>query len=920
MIHKTGKALVIVESPTKARTIEGYLPDGFVVEASVGHVRDLPSSAREIPAAVKGQPWARLGIDVEHDFKPIYVVPADKKKQVQKLKERLRDAEIVYLATDEDREGESISWHLVDLLKPKVPQKRLVFHEITREAIREALEHPRELDERLVQAQETRRILDRLYGYEVSPILWRKVKSGLSAGRVQSVAVRLCVERERERRRFRRSTYWDLAGRFEGPRGPSFEAVLTSLGGRRIARGKDFDPETGQLRKSESTEVVLVDEERARDLEQRLRDSSWRVEDVDRKPYIDRPAPPFTTSTLQQEANRKLRLSARATMQAAQRLYERGFITYMRTDSITLSEQAIQRSRELIRDLYGSEFLPDKPRRYRTKVKNAQEAHEAIRPSADFHRPDVIRRELGGNDAKVYELIWKRTMACQMADARGHRMTLRVGDGEAVFQAGGKTIEFPGYLRAYVEGADDPDAELADKEVVLPVLEEGQEVRLIDLEAKSHTTQPPPRYTDASLVKELEAKGIGRPSTYASIIDTILRREYVVKQGTAFVPTFTAFAVVQLMERHFAHLVDVRFTARMEDDLDAISLGRLEPVPYLRAFYFGDGAEAGMGLKQLVESEIDAREACTIPIGEDPQGRRISVRVGKYGPYLERIDPSAGEDGVERAPIPESLPPDELDVSKAIELFEQGSGPTELGVDPETGKKVYVRTGRFGPYVQLGEDDERPKPRRKSLLPGMEMSEVRLEDALRLLHLPRKVGVHPESGEEVLADLGRYGPYVKCGTESRSLDNPEQIFDITLEAALARLAEPSRGRRRRASQVLRGLGTDPVADHEVQLLEGPYGLYVSNGSTNASVPKGTEADAVTLESALEWIREKEATGKSSKRKKASRKKSAKKKAAKKKSAKKSAKKQSAKKKASKQMATDQRTGGARQVTRKRASS
>ena len=897
---------MIVESPTKARTIANFLPAGFIVEASVGHVRDLPTSAKEIPEEVKREPWARLGIDVENDFQPVYVVPAEKKKQVAKLRKLVREADELYLATDEDREGESISWHLVEVLAPNVPLRRLVFHEITREAIQAALRSPRELDQRLVKAQETRRILDRLYGYEISPILWRKVRPRLSAGRVQSVTIRLVVERERERQRFHKSTYWDLTGTFQEREGksadehalsPAFDAVLSTLEGKRVARGKDFDSTTGRLKDSEARDVVLVTEETARDLTERLQRSAWKVDKVDRKPYTDRPAPPFTTSTLQQEANRKLRLSARATMQAAQRLYESGFITYMRTDSTSLSEQAVSRSRELIGRLYGPDYLPDSPRQYRTKVKNAQEAHEAIRPSMDFHRPEAIRGQLGDREAKVYELIWKRTMACQMADARGHRMSLRIGDGTAVFQASGKTIEFPGYLRAYVEGADDPDAELADKEIVLPDLREGQPVDLTKLEPKSHTTQPPARYTEASLVKELEARGIGRPSTYASIIDTILQRNYVVKSGSALVPTFTAFAVVRLMEEHFSDLVDVQFTARMEDDLDAISLGEKDALPYLKAFYYGvDGRH---GLKGLLEGDIDAREVCTIPLGKDSEGRQIDVRVGKYGPYLERGD--------ERATIPEGVAPDELDIARAEDLLAKGSGPIPLGNDPDTGLSVYVRTGRYGPYVQLGEDDAEPK--RKSLLPGMEMDQVSLDDALRLLRLPRKVGVDPQSGEDVLTDFGRYGPYVKRGTDARSLEKVEDIFDMGLEAALAKLAEaPARGGRRRGSQVLRELGVDPASGSPVKVLEGPYGLYVSDGTTNASLPKGSSQEEATLEQAIDLIRAREASGKGGRGKKKAAKK-AKKKSSKKKASKKTSRKKSSRKAAGKKGSSSDKAAG-----------
>ena len=894
MVSAKEKALVIVESPTKARTISNFLPKGFIVEASIGHIRDLPTSAKEIPADVKGEKWSRLGINVDSEFEPIYVVPAEKKKQVTKLKRLLKDVDVVYLATDEDREGESISWHLVEVLQPKVPQKRLVFHEITREAIQEALDNPRELDTRMVKAQETRRILDRLYGYEISPILWRKVAPKLSAGRVQSVTVRLIVERERERQIFVKSTFWDLSASFQAPRvpqSPPFSAVLVTLDGKRVARGKDFDSNTGQLKSGES-DVVLVDEQMATELVENLKSASFSVEKVDRKPYTDRPSPPFTTSTLQQEANRKLRLSARATMQTAQRLYESGLITYMRTDSTTLSAQAVQSSREQIERLYGPEYVPAQPREYRTKVKNAQEAHEAIRPSTDFRRPESLRDQLDDRQLKLYELIWKRTMACQMADARGHRMSLRVSEGRAVFQASGKTIDFPGYLRAYVEGADDPTAELADREYVLPDVSEGDPMSLAELESKSHTTQPPARYTEASLVKELEKRGVGRPSTYATIIDTILHRQYVVKQGTALIPTFVAFAVVKLMERHFTELVDVEFTARMEDDLDAIALGDKEALPYLRAFYFGNGEQ---GLKDLLRTEIDARDVCTLPLGEDSEGRTISVRIGRYGPYLERGD--------ERATVPDGVAPDELDIARAEEILERGSGPIELGVDPETGNNVYVKTGRYGAYVQLGEMDDEPKM--KSLFPGMEMDTTTLEDALKLLRLPRKVGDDGE-GEEILTDYGRYGPYVKRSTDARSLETPEEIFSLTLEQALAKLAEaPARGGRRRASKVLRELGQDPADDQTVKLLTGPYGPYVSNGTVNASLGKGADPEKVTLQEAIDLIRTREATGKVRRKKKVAKKKVAKKKATKKKVAKKkTAKKKVTKKKVAKKQASN----------------
>lgn len=884
MVSLPEKALVIVESPTKARTISKFLPKGYIVEASIGHIRDLPTSASEIPKAVKGEQWSRLGINVDSEFEPIYVVPAEKKKQVKKLKDMLKKVDVVYLATDEDREGEAISWHLIEVLAPEVPQKRLVFHEITKKAIQEALENPRELDTRMVKAQETRRILDRLYGYEISPILWRKVAPKLSAGRVQSVTVRLIVERERERQRFVKSTYWDLTAGFQSGKVPEFGTVLVSLDGKRIARGKDFDSTTGLLKvpDGKSSDICLIDEAMATQLVEDLKKSSWSVESVERKPYTDRPAPPFTTSTLQQEANRKLRLSARATMQAAQRLYENGLITYMRTDSTTLSTAAISSSRDAIERLYGKEFVPAEPRIYKTKVKNAQEAHEAIRPSEDFQRPEDLRNKLNDREYKVYELIWKRTMACQMADAKGHRMSLRISDGRAVFQASGKTIEFPGYLRAYVEGADDPEAELADKELVLPNLSEGEAVDLMTLEPKDHTTQPPARYTEASLVKVLEARGVGRPSTYATIIDTILQRSYVVKQGTALVPTFVAFAVVKLMEQHFTGLIDTAFTARMEDDLDAIAVGKMEALPYLKRFYFGETSEDG--LKNLIQTEIDARQVCTLPLGEDAEGRTINVRVGRYGPYLER-----GED---RATVPDGMAPDELTIEMAEEVLRKGSGPQELGQDAETGKAVYAKTGRYGAYFQLGENDDEPKM--KSLLPDMDVEEVTLEDALKMLRLPRTVG-QDSDGEDVLTDYGRYGPYVKRGSDTRSLDKPEDIWDVDLKKALERLAEPpARGGRRRASKVLKELGVDPKTELPVRVLSGPYGPYVSDGSIHASIPKDQDPEKVSLEEACDMIAVREASGKV--RRKKTKKKTAKKTA--KKAAKKTTKKKASKKKTS----------------------
>jgi len=893
-----------VESPTKAKTIANFLPRGFIVESSIGHIRDLPNSAKEIPENLKGETWARLGINTEQDFEPLYIVPSEKKKQVAKLKSLLKGVTTLYLATDEDREGESISWHLLEVLNPKVPRRRLVFHEITREAIQAALENPREIDENLVEAQETRRKLDRLYGYEISPVLWRKIAPRLSAGRVQSVAVRIIVEREEKRRAFIRSAYWDLLARFRTEDGKDFDAALVSLGGKRLATGKDFDPATGELRPEAAQQNVLVTQEKAEELLESLARSQWAASNVESRPYSKKPEPPFTTSTLQQEANRKLRLAARDTMRAAQRLYENGLITYMRTDSTTLSTQAVSRARGLIGKLYGADYLSPAARQFKTKVKNAQEAHEAIRPSADFRLPEDVRSEISDIELKVYELIWKRTMACQMAEARGHNITIQVSDGDAKFHANGKTIEFPGFLRAYVEGADDPDAELADKEKILPSVAVNDKLTCQKLDAKSHTTKPPDRYTEASLIKELEANGVGRPSTYASIIDTILRRDYVVKQGNALIPTFTAFAVVGLLKKNFSELVDVHFTARMEDDLDAISLGEMGSLPYLKEFYFG--SKGKLGLRRLTELEIDARESCTLPLGNDEEGRVVNIRVGRYGPYLER--------GEERASIPAGMAPDELTIEKAGELFKEDSGPKQVGTQPDTGRAVYAKVGRFGPYVQLGENDQEPKM--KSLLPGMKLEELTLEDALRLLSLPRSLGNDPESGEEIFADFGRFGPYVKRASESRSLGAADEVFEVKLDRALALFKEEKKASwKSRGPKVLRELGEHPESKAPVKLLSGRYGPYVTDGTTNASLGRGASADDLTLAQAVELIRAREAAGPSKKRAKKVKKpkkatKKASKKATKKSSARTSGAKKSAAKPAKKAVASSQESSSA----------
>ncbi len=851
--------LVIVESPAKARTIERFLGPGYTVEASIGHVRDLPRGAKEIPARFKDEPWARLGVNVEADFEPIYVMVPGKSKQITKLRRLLEDAETLWLATDEDREGEAISWHLVELLKPDVPVRRLVFHEITREAIEGALENARGIDQGMVRAQEARRILDRLFGYEVSPLLWRKIGPKLSAGRVQSVAVRLVVERERERRRFKTASWHDLLARF-APRGSaSFEAALVAADGLKVPSGRDFDSATG-LPRGEG--LLLMDEAQAAALAERLDDAEFQVTGVEEKPYTSRPAPPFTTSTLQQEANRKLGFSARRTMRVAQGLYENGHITYMRTDSTNLARVAVEAARDLVRAEYGDDYLPATPRVYASKVKNAQEAHEAIRPAGHpFEFPGALRGRLDSDEYRLFELIWKRTVASQMADARGRRMTVTVEGGGATFQARGKTIDFPGYLRAYVEGSDDPEADLADQEAILPAVEEGQAVERLDLQVKGHTTQPPARYTEASLVNALEQRGIGRPSTYASILETIQDREYVYKKGNALVPTWVAISVTRLLERHLPELVDYEFTAGMEDELDSISRGELEHVEYLRRFYFGNGEP---GLKELLENkseEVDARDVCTIeigvPEGEDP----VVVRVGRYGPYVQQ--------GENRASLPEDLPPDEVTLEKAGELLEQARLADEpLGVDPETEQPVYLKTGRYGPYVQLGEAEEGgEKPKRASLLKGMDAGSIDLDTAVGLLSLPRTLGEDPE-GEPVQAHTGRYGPYVKRGSDTRSLPADVSPLEVGLDQALELLAQPKRGRARGArAEPLQTFDPSPVTGAPIELRDGRYGPYVTDGDTNASIPKGTSPDDVTFDLAVRLLADRAAVAPKKKKRK-----------------------------------------------------
>jgi DNA topoisomerase I len=852
-----GKPLVIVESPAKARTISKFLGSGYNIEASIGHIRDLPQGAKELPEKYRGEEWAYLGVNVNEGFEPVYVIPKEKSKQVNKLRGLLKEANELYLATDEDREGEAISWHLCQVLKPKVPVHRLVFHEITKEAIHEALAHPRDVDEDLVRAQETRRIIDRLYGYEVSPLLWRKVRPRLSAGRVQSVAVRLITQRERERMAFVSAAYWDLLGTFGKAGGESFQAELLSVDGRKAPTSRDFDPATGRPK---DPTLLLLNKEQAEQLIRRLMAGKCVVQNVDNKPYTSKPWPPFTTSTLQQEANRKFGFTARRTMQVAQSLYENGHITYMRTDSTNLANVAVETARALITDNYGTDYLPASPRIYKTKVKNAQEAHEAIRPAgADFGFPEDLRGRFSVEEFKLYDLIWKRTVASQMADARGHRTTIVVELDGAIFQVSGKTIDFPGYLRAYVEGSDDPEADLADREDILPSVAAGEALQCLKLEGKDHVTQPPNRYSEAALTRALEEMGIGRPSTYASIIETILAREYVFKKNNSLVPTWVAFAVSSLLEAHLPDLVDYQFTAELEDELDAISRGELGHVEYLKAFYFGN---AHPGLKQQLKNkvdEIDARDVCRVLIGEPEGAEPVFVRVGRYGPFLQQ--------GERRASLPQELPPDELTLDAALDMLDKSAqGDEPLGICPDTHKPVFIKVGRFGPYVQRGTAEDDEKPQNASLLKGMKPEDVDLATALRLLSLPRALGDHPESGEPITAQTGRFGPYVKCGSETRSLPNGLSPLDVMLEQALELLATPKGGRgAKRAKEPLRVLGDSPVTQNPVQLLEGRYGPYVTDGATNASLSRTESPEEITLDRALELLADRAAKGASGRR-------------------------------------------------------
>ncbi|WP_032399637.1 type I DNA topoisomerase [Rhodococcoides fascians] len=974
------RRLVIVESPTKAKKIAPYLGSNYVVEASVGHIRDLPRGAADVPAKYKGEPWARLGVDVDHDFEALYVVSPEKKGKVAELKSLLKDADELYLATDPDREGEAIAWHLLETLNPKVPVRRMVFHEITKPAILAAAADTRDLDQDLVDAQETRRILDRLYGYEVSPVLWKKVMPRLSAGRVQSVATRIIVQRERERMAFRSAEYWDIsatldAGAEASPR--SFGARLVNVDGNRVAAGRDFGPD-GKL-KTES--VTVLDEPHARRLADALEGVDLTVASAEDKPYTRKPYPPFMTSTLQQEAGRKLRFSSERTMRVAQRLYENGYITYMRTDSTSLSASAVSAARAQATELYGPEYVHPTPRQYTRKVKNAQEAHEAIRPSGDvFQTPGQLHSALQTDEFRLYELIWQRTVASQMADLRGTTLTLRItgtaGTGEeCTFSASGRTITFAGFLKAYVESVDDEaGGQTDDAESRLPALKAGQAVTATKLDPDGHTTNPPARFTEASLIKTLEELGIGRPSTYSSIIKTILDRGYVYKRGSALVPSWVAFSVIALLEAHFGRLVDFDFTAGMEDDLDAIAGGRERRGDWLQSFYFGGetGAEGSVarsgGLKKMVGQnleDIDARTINSIRLFDDSEGREIHVRVGRYGPYLERMvkndDDPDGDPISQRANLPDDLPPDELTIDFAEKLFATPQEGRKLGVDPLTGHDIVAKEGRFGPYVTeilpepepeptppepdivpvpSGNDGDGgggvktavkkaaakkapakkaaakkatgPKPRTGSLLKSMDLATITLEDALKLLSLPRVVGVDPESKEEITAQNGRYGPYLKKGTDSRSLADEDQMFTVSLEEALKIYAEPKRrGRQGEAKPPLRELGVDPISEKPMVIKDGRFGPYVTDGETNASLRKDDEVETITDDRASELLADRRARGPV--KKKAPAKKAAAKKAPAKKAA---AKKAPAKKAAAKKTAT--KTTAAKTTTKKAA--
>ncbi len=871
------KSLVIVESPAKAKTISRFLSDDYIVEASYGHVRDLPQSAKEIPAAVRKHKWSRLGVNVEQGFEPVYVVPSDKKKHVKRLKDALKNADRLLLATDEDREGESISWHVLQLLKPKksVNVQRIVFHEVTPEAIEAALASPRAVDDNLVRAQEARRVLDRLYGYSLSPLLWKRVAPGLSAGRVQSVAVRLTVGRERRRIAFISSDYWDLAAQLDAS-GEDFSTRLVRVDGQRLVNGKSFDPKTGQLG---ATDRLHLDEQAASKWAALARDSdSWKVSSLEKKPGTRRPLPPFITSTLQQEGNRKLRMTSRQTMRIAQQLYEgievgggerTGLITYMRTDSFTLAGRAVTQAREVIASVYGEDYLPAKPNVYKTKAKRAEEAHEAIRPTDLSRRPQDLRSQLDDDQFRLYELIWKRTLACQMVPAQFERTALEIdaatSEGTLTFSTSGKQIVFPGFLRAYVEGSDDPRARLGDQEVLLPALTQGQQLRLNAVEAESHRTRPPARFTEASLVKKLEEEGIGRPSTYASIISTIQDRGYVSKKGNELVPTFTAFCVTQLLEQQFRDLVDTQFTAQMEDELDSVAAGKIGWDKLVSEFYLGADGAPGLE-KRVSEGEVSYP---AVAIGLDPDnGEPIVVKVGRYGPYVRR-----GEGGKENVvTVPDGIAPDELTLKLALELLASKSADKPpVAQDPTSGRAITLQRGRFGEYLELGqteeEKEEKLKPRRVSLPKGLSGADLTEKIAIQLIQLPRTLGQHPETEQQISTGLGRYGPFLKHGSEFRSLETWNHACELGLAEAIEILKTPKPARRGFGApkKILKELGELPDAAGPVKILDGRYGPYVTDGKTNASLPKGTAVDSFSAEQAQELLAKKRAAPKKKRR-------------------------------------------------------
>ena len=821
--------LIIVESPSKAKTLKRFLGDDYQIEASVGHIRDLPKN--------------ELGVDVDNGFKPTYVASKDKSKVITQLKKLLKNASTLYLATDPDREGEAIAWHLMELLDPKIPVKRLAFHEITKTAIQESFDHIRDIDQSLVSAQEARRILDRLWGYLVSKKLWFNVKGGLSAGRVQSPAVKIVVDREKERARFIESEYWSIITQFDS-KGESFEARLKALDGQKIAIGKDFDKETGKLSKSN---LLALDKTKAESLAESFLNSDWKVTKVEQKPAKQNPYPPFITSTLQQEGVRKLRMSSQQVMRNAQKLYEEGYITYMRTDSVSLSSEAINGSRNAIKSLFGAEYLPETPPIYKSKVKNAQEAHEAIRPAgATFKNPKDIQGKLDGQEWKLYDMIWKRTLASQMKSAKLLKTNVEISDGKAMFDAHGKVIEFPGFLKVYVEDIDDPKKERDDKESILPPMQEGESVTGKDFTPNQHFTKPSPRFTEATLIKELEALGIGRPSTYAAIMGNIQNRGYARKVNGALIPTFTAYAVVQFLESNFTDMVNLQYTADLENTLDAISRNEMKSEDFLTQFYKGENGTAG--LEALLENEVDKEKSRTIMELKDDSGKTITVKIGRYGVYIQ--------DGETNTTLPDDSIPSELNFKNAlISLQKKAEGPTELCSHPDSGEPVLFKDGRFGPYIQCGD-------KMKSLLPGMTQAEVTPEIALKLIALPKDLGKHPESGDMVKSDIGRYGPYIRCGKTTRSVIAPDSILDLSLNRAVEILATE---KTKAGARVIKKLGIDPKTQMAIEIKDGRYGAYVTDGKINATLPKETTSDEVTLDIALQLIADKKAKGPSKRR-------------------------------------------------------